>query len=191
MKIVKAIFNHYFFAILFSFLFAGVLFYLSTSWSNESSISPVTMYCLENRDTKVCNRRSLRRKTLKNRKIKKVIFTRCFCKNIYLFNVKVMNSNFRSNHFDRSYLKSVSFFDTDLFKSSFYGAVLENVVFENSDLGGVIFNFATFRNVYFKNTDLSSAVLIGTRFENTYYDEDTKLPFSKKQANQVGLFLKK
>ena len=184
-------YRYYFLGIIsVSFLFAGILFYLSALRSGEMTISPLTIYCLENKDTKVCSNRSLSLKRLKNREIKRVIFTRCFCKYIYLDNVNISHSDFRESHFDSSLLKNVSFLDIDLFKSSFYGAILENVVFENSDLEGSIFNFATFRNVYFKNVDLSSAVLIGVRFENTYYDRNTKLPFSKEQADRIGLVLK-
>ena len=183
--------RYYFLGVLsFSLLFAGVLFYFSALRSEEVSISPVTMYCLENRDIQACRGISLGLKKLKNRKIKEVIFQRCFCKHIYLYNVDVTSSDFEENKFDGSFFKNVSFFNVDLFKSSFYGAILENVVFENSDLGGVIFNFATFRNVYFKNVDLSSAILMGARFENTYYDQNTKLPFSKEQADRAGLVLK-
>ena len=173
-----------------SVFLSSILFYLSWLRYSNSRLSPVTLYCLENRDTRVCNRRYLRYRSLKNRKIKGVLFTRCHCKQVYLFNVEVSDSDFRENLFDRSYIKNSSFVDVDLFKASFYGAILDNVVFEKSDLMGVLFNFATFRNVYFKNTDLSSTVFIGTRFENTYYDKDTKLPFSREQARRMGFLLK-
>ena len=173
-----------------SLLFAGMLFYFSLLRSSETNISPVTIYCLENKDTKVCSRRHLRGRRLYNRTIKEAIFTRCFCKDLHLSNVKVRDSDFRGNQFSRSSFKNVSFFQVNLFKSSFYGATLENVTFENSDLGGAIFNFATLRNVHFKNIDLHSAIFIGTRFENAYYDSNTKLPFSKEQAKKIGLLLK-
>ena len=174
--------------LIFSFLWGGGLFYLS--YLRSVSISPVTVYCLENKDTKVCSKRSLRQKRLQNREIKEVIFTKCSCRDLHLLNVKVDNSDFRDNQFGRASFKNVSFLNVDLFKSSFYGSVLDDVVFENSDLGGVVFNFATFRNVYFKNVDLRSTVFIGTRFKNTYYNQSTKLPFSKEQASRMGLLLK-
>lgn len=174
--------------LIFSFLMGGILFYMSHLRS--VNIDAVVMYCLKNRDRKACNRRPLNQKRLKNIKIRRVIFTRCLCKDLRLFNVGVSNSDFRENKFKRAYLKNVSFLNVDLFKASFYGAILENVIFENSALGGVVFNFATFRNVYFKNVDLRSAVFVGTRFENTYYSRNTKLPFSSEQAKRMGLFLK-
>ena len=176
--------------LLFSLFLGGILFYLSWLRSGESRVSPIVLYCLENRDTNVCSEKYLKWKRLYNREIKDIIFTRCFCKNTYLLNIKASNSDLRDNRFDRSYLKNVSFSNVDLFKSSFYGAILNNVVFERSELTGVIFNFASFRNVYFKNVDLSSTLFIGTRFENTYYDKDTKLPFSREQASRMGLLPK-
>ena len=187
-KIILYLKQYYFLSIFsLSLLSAGMLFYFSSLRSHETNISPVTIYCLENKDTKVCSRRHLRGKRLYNRNIKETIFTRCFCKDLHLSNVKISNSDFRSNRFNRSSFKNVSFSQVNLFKSSFYGATLENVTFENSDLGGTIFNFATLKNVHFKNIDLHSVIFIGTRFENTYYDSDTKLPFSKEYAKRIGL----
>ena len=179
---------HFITVLICSFLLAGGLFYVS--YLKMVDISPVTIYCLEKKDKKVCNKRSLRRKRLAHKEITNVIFTRCSCGDIWLFNVKVNNSDFRENRFKRAHLEDVSFLEVDLFQSTFYGAVLDNVVFENSELRGVEFNFATLRNVYFKNVDLRSAVFVGTRFEKSYYSKDTKLPFSKEKARQVGLFLK-
>ena len=176
--------------LVFSFFLGSLLFYISWLRSSESHISPVSLYCLENRDVEACSNRFLRKKSLKNRKIKNVIFTKCNCKNTYLFNIKMSDSDFRQSRFDRSYWRNSSVLNVDLFKSSFYGAILDNVVFEKSELKGAIFNFATIRNVHFKNIDLSSTVFIGTRFENTYYDNDTKLPFSREQASRMGLLLK-
>lgn len=191
-KISLFIQQNYLLSILvFSFLLGSLLFYLSWLRSGESNISPVTLYCLENRDsTDVCSRRRLKSKRLYNREIKNVFFTRCVCKNMSLINIKASDSDLRDSRFDRSYLKNVSFFNVDLFKSSFYGAILDNVVFEKTELTGVIFNFVTFRNVYFKNVNLSSTLFIGARFEKTYYDKNTKLPFSKEQASRMGLLLK-
>lgn len=171
-----------------SVLLAGVLF--SLSYLRITNISPIAMYCLENKDKRACNKVSLRRKRLAHKEITNIIFTRCFCIDVRLFNIKVRNSDFRENKFKRAHLEDVSFLRVDFFKATFYGAILESVIFENSELGGVVFNFATLRNVYFKNVDLRSAVFIGTRFENSYYDKDVKLPFSKEKAEQMGLFLK-
>lgn len=176
--------------LVFSFCLGSILFYWSWLRYSEGSLSPVTLYCLENKDTEVCSSRYLRYRSLKNRKIKDVLFTKCNCRQVYLFNVEVSDSDFRDSRFDRAYMKNTSFVDVDLFKSSFYGAILDNVVFEKSELKGALFNFATVRNVYFKNIDLSSTVFIGTRFENTYYDKDTKLPFSREQASRKGFLLK-
>jgi uncharacterized protein YjbI with pentapeptide repeats len=153
-------------------------------------VSSVTLYCLENKDKDECSRQSLKRKRLAHKEITDVIFTRCFCEDARLFNVKVSSSDFRENTFKRAHLENVSFFKVNFFKATFYGAVLEGVVFESSELGGVEFNFATLRNVHFKNVDLRSAVFVGTRFEKSYYNKDTKLPFSKERAVQMGLYLK-
>lgn len=171
-----------------SFLLAGGLFYLS--YLRMANVSSEILYCLENKDKTKCNKQSLRRKRLAHKEITDVIFTRCSCEDVRLFNVKVNNSDFRENTFKRSHLEEVFFFKVNFFKATFYGTVLDNVVFENSELGGVEFNFATLRNVYFKNVDLRSAVFVGTRFEKSYYSKDTKLPFSKERAGQIGLFLK-
>lgn len=187
-KIISYLKQYYLLSIfILSLLSSGILFYFSSLRAHESYVSPVTIYCLENKDTKVCSRRHLRGKRLHNRTIKEAIFTRCFCKDLHLSNVNINNSDFRSNRFNRSSFKNVSFSQVNLFKSSFYGATLENVTFENSDLGGTIFNFATLKNVHFKNIDLHSVIFVGTRFENTYYDSDTKLPFSKEYAKRIGL----
>lgn len=190
-KIIFYLKQYYFLSTLsLSLLFSGILFYFSSLRAHEAYISPVTIYCLENKDSKVCSRRHLRGKRLYNKTIKEVIFTRCFCKDLHLSNVKVRDSDFRSNQFNRSSFKNVSFSQVNLFKSSFYGATLENVTFENSDLGGTIFNFATLKNVHFKNINLHSVIFIGTRFKNAYYDSNTKLPFSEEQAKRMGLLLK-
>ena len=175
---------------LFSLLFGGILFHLSWSRSDESSISPEIISCFEKKNKKKCRRKRLSGKRLKNKDIKDVAFTRCFCRNLRLRNVDIYNSDFRENDFGRSFLKNVSFSKVNLFKSFFYGAILENVIFEANDLGGAVFNFATLRNVHFKNIDLRSALFIGTRFRNVYYDRNTKLPFSKTQAHRLGLILK-
>lgn len=174
-------------ALALSLLLGSVLFYLSELRSNELSISPVTIYCLERRDNKVCKRRSLARKRLQNRQIKKVIFTLCHCRDLRLSNVHISESDLRGGHFYRAVFQNVSFVKTNFFKSSFYGAIFENVVFEESDLGGAIFNFAVLRNVQFKNVDLSSALFIGTRFEDLSYDKATKWPFSKEQIQSMSL----
>ncbi len=187
----RYVLRYYLLSILVLSLFLGsILFYWSWLKSSVSRLSPVTLYCLENKDDTICRGRFLRYTSLKNRKIKDIIFKKCFCKNTYLFNVEVSDSDFRDSRFDRSYIKNSSFVDVDLFKASFYGAILDNVVFEKSELTGVLFNFATVRNVYFKNVDLSSTVFIGTRFENAYYDKNTKLPFSREQASRMGFLLK-
>ena len=189
---MKTDLSSYFFpmALLFSLLFGGILFYLSWSGSNERSIPPKIISCLEKKNTRKCRGKSLYGKRLKNKDIKDVAFTRCFCRNLRLRNIDIYNSDFRENNFGRSFLKKVSFLEVNLFKSFFYGAILEDVIFENSDFGGVVFNFATLRNVHFKNMDLRSALFISTRFQNVYYDKSTKLPFSKAQANRLGLILK-
>ncbi len=171
-----------------SFLLAGGVFYLSHL--RMVIISSATLYCLENKDKTECNQKSLRRKRLAHKEITDVIFTRCFCEDVRLFNVKVSDSDFRENVFKRAHLEKVSFFNMNFFKATFYGAVLDGVVFENSELGGAEFNFATLRNVHFKNIDLRSVVFVGTRFEKSYYDEDTKLPFSKERAARMGLYFK-
>lgn len=182
--------NQYYFTgvLIFGFLSGGVVFYLS--YLRSVTIPPEIIYCLENKDVKECKGKRLNRKRLRDRKIKKIVFARCRCKDVHLLNVVINHSDFREGQFKRAYLKNVSFFNVDLFKSSFYGAILENVIFENSELGGVIFNFATFRNVYFKNVDLRSTVFVGARFKNSYYDRKTKLPFSKKKADRIGLVSK-
>ena len=184
--------NSYYFlvALLFSVFFGGMLFYLSWSRSGEGSVSPKIISCLKKKDTKKCRRKRLSGKRLKNKDIKDVAFTRCFCRNLRLRNVDIYNSDFRENDFGRSFLKNVSFLEVNLFKSFFYGAILEDVIFENSDFGGAVFNFATLRNVHFKNMDLRSTLFIGTRFQNVYYDRNTKLPFSEVQASRLGLILK-
>ena len=171
-----------------SFLLAVGLFVIS--YLRTTSISPIAMYCLENKNRRACNKVPLRRKRLAHKEITNIIFTRCFCTDARLFNVSVRSSDFRENKFKRAHLEDVSFLRVDFFKATFYGAILESVIFEDSELGGVVFNFATLRNVYFKNVDLRSAVFVGTRFENSYYNKDVKLPFSKEKAEQMGLFLK-
>ncbi len=184
--------RYYFLSMLTLSLFVGGgLFYYFPRWmSGESSVSPVTMYCLSRRDTKVCTRRFLDGKKLHDKNIKEVVFTRCDCRKTHLFSIEVSDSDFRESDFRRAVFNKVSFLNTNLFKSSFYGAILKDVVFDNSQLGGVVFNFATFQNVYFKNVDLSSALFIGASFENVYYAKDVKLPFSEEKANQMGLRLK-
>ena len=192
LKVACNFFNQYHFLgmLIISLFFGGLLFYFSFLRSGENSISPVTMYCLENKDTKVCSRRYLGGKRLQDREIKEIIFTRCACRDLQLSNIKVSDTDFRGNNFSRAFFKNVSFLNVNLFKSSFYGAILNDVVFQDSDLRGVIFNFVTFHNVYFKNIDLRSSLLIGARFKNSYYDKNTKLPFSKEEAAQVGLLIK-
>ena len=181
--------NRYYMLIIpvFSLFTGSLLFYLSWLRQSESGISPVTMYCLEKRDIKVCSQRNLKNKRLRNKEIKKIIFTRCFCESAGLFNVRVSDSDFRENNLSEAALNNVLFFKVNLFKSLFYGAILNNVVFEESDLRGVVFNFASFENVQFKKADLRSALFIGARFKNTWYDRETKLPFSEEQARRIGL----
>ena len=182
--------NRYYFTVIliFSFLTGGVLFYIS--YLRSVDISSVTMSCLKSNNRRLCRRMSLNQRRLGDRKIRGVVFTKCFCRDLRLSNVAVRDSDFRENKFTRAYFKKVSFLNVDLFKASFYGAILDDVVFDDSELGGVVFNFATFRNVYFKNVDLSSALFIGARFENTYYDQSTQLPFSAEKAKRMGLFLR-
>ena len=176
--------------LLLSLFFSGILFYLSQSRSHEKSIPPKIISCLEKKNTRECRGKRLLGKQLTNKKVKEVSFTRCSCKNLRLLNVNVSHSDFRDNDFGRSFLKNVSFLKTNLFKSFFYGSILEDVVFEDSDLGGIVFNFSTLRNVHFKNIDLRSVLFIGARFQNVYYNKNTKLPFSKAQANRLGMILK-
>lgn len=184
--------NQYYFpgVLIFSLMLGGILLYLSRSRSNENSISPETISCFEKKNRRKCGRRYLHGKRLKNKEIKEVAFTRCFCKNLHLSHVKIYNSDFRENNFNQSSFKDMSFIKTNFFKSFFYGAVLDNVVFENGDFRGAVFNFATLRNSYFKDVDLRDTLFIGTRFEKVYYDKNTRLPFSTAEAQRMGLFLK-
>lgn len=177
-------------AILFSLSFGSVLFYLSWSRSNERSIPPKTISCFEKKNIWNCTRKHLHGKQLKNKQVKDISFTRCFCRSMRLLNVNISYSDFRDSNFRKAFFKNVSFFKVNLFKSYFYGAILEDVVFEDSDLGGSVFNFATLKNAHFKNMDLRSALFIGARFQNVYYDKNTKLPFSKTQARRLGMILK-
>ncbi len=189
-KSYKVFKKYYFLSILiFSVLLGTVLFYISGLRHKEVNISPVTIYCLETKDEKICRRRNLMGKELKNRHIEKIIFTQCFCKDLRLFNVKVNNADFREGHFGRASFSNVSLIRTNFFKSSFYGAILKDVIFEDSNLRGVVFNFAVLRNVQFKNVDMRSAVFIGTRFENVSYDKNTKWPFSIEQLKQMNLHI--
>ena len=172
-----------------SLLFGGILFILSWSRSGENSISSEIRYCFEVTDYEKCSRKNLQGKRLKNKEIANIIFTRCFCKNLYLSHVEVYESDFRENNFSQSFFDNVSFLGTGLFKAFFYGSVFENVAFKNSDLRGTVFNFATLRNVSFKNIDLRSSLFIGTEFENVSYDKETHLPFSEAEAHQKGWVL--
>ena len=172
-----------------SVLCGGILFSLSWLRSGENGISPQVMSCFEIKDPRKCSRRNLQKKRLKNKEIEEVSFTRCFCKNLFLSQVTIYNSDFRDNNFNQSFFYKVSFFDTNLFKAFFYGSVLKEVVFKDSDLGGAIFNFSTLENVSFKNIDLSSSLFIGALFKNVSYDKNTILPFSEETARQKGWVL--
>lgn len=187
-KSYKLFKKYYFLSILIFSVFLGtVLFYISGLRFKEINISPVTIYCLETKDVKICNKRNLMGKQIQNRYIKKIIFTQCFCRDLRLFNVRVNNADFRGGHFGRASFRQVSLVKTNFFQSSFYGAILKDVIFEDSDLRGVVFNFAVLRNVQFKNVDMRSALFIGTRFENVSYDKNTKWPFSIKQIKRMNL----
>ena len=183
--------NSYYFGrvLIVSLMLGGALFALSWSRTGENSISSEARYCFEVEDSRKCRWKRLKGKRLGNKDIEQITLTRCFCKNLYLSNVEVYESDFRENNFNQSFFKNVSFLGVRLFKAFFYGSVLENVVFKNSDLGGAVFNFATLRNVSFKNADLRSSLFIGADFENVSYDKETKLPFSESEAHQRGWFL--
>lgn len=143
--------------------------------------------CFSENNTKKFNRWRWESLFLKNLNIQNKTFTRCLCEGSIFKEIKIKESDFRQNNFRLTFFENILFFKTNLQKSTFEGAIIKNTFFEDSKLSGVIFKFTTFINVQFKNVDMTQALFIGSRFKNSTYDQNTKLPFSKETARDLGL----
>ena len=143
--------------------------------------------CFSKNDTKKCNRWKWKSLSLENLNIQNKTFTRCLCEGSLFKEIKIKTSDFRQNKFRLAFFENILFFKTNLQKSTFEGAIIKNTIFEDIKLSGVVFQFTTFINVQFKNVDMTQALFIGSRFKNSTYDKNTKLPFSKEIARDLGL----
>lgn len=143
--------------------------------------------CFSENNTKKCNRWRFKSLSLKKLNIQNKTFTRCTCAGSHFKKIKIQSSDFRQNNFRLSFFEDILFSKTNLQKSSFEGAIIKNTSFENTNLSGVIFKFTTFINVQFKSVDMTNTLFIGSRFKNSTYDQNTKLPFSKKMADHLDL----
>ena len=174
-------------SIIISVILSFSIYQWKTLKQNQIIKTSNILSCFSTTNTKKCNRWRLKSLFLKNLNIQNKTFTRCLCEGSVFKEIKIKKSDFRQNNFRLTFFENILFFKTNLQKSTFEGAIIKNTSFEDIKLSGVIFKFTTFINVQFKNVDMTQALFIGSRFKNSTYDKNTKLPFSKEIARDLGL----
>jgi uncharacterized protein YjbI with pentapeptide repeats len=99
----------------------------------------------------------------------------------------------QSSNFASSSIAYAQFESANLYYSTFAGSYIVNSSFENADLRDASLAAATLTDVSFKNADLrgtsfdGAQVKKGTSWKGARFNQYTRLPFSRNEAEQKGM----